>query len=202
MKTSDGEPIRSGVSLRRIRELFESHAPRRVEQDGIARAGVAVVLRELGDDSELLLIRRAERDGDPWSGHVALPGGRQQPLDPDIVATALRETREEVGLDLERDARVLGALDDLAAVVHDRPAGLIISPVVCELTRPGELVLDRREVEAAVWVPLRELRCPDARATYRRALPQLEADFPALRYGELTIWGLTYHILDDFFGLL
>lgn len=189
------------LSLRRIRQALQLHSPRRAELLDVARAGVAMVLRELGPDTEVLLIRRAERADDPWSGHVALPGGRQQPQDPDVVAAALRETREEVGLDLERDARLLGRLDDLPAIARDRPVGLVISPVVCELTREAELLLDRREVESALWVPLRELRSSTARSTHRRRWADIETDFPALQYREFTIWGLTYQILQDFLRL-
>jgi 8-oxo-dGTP pyrophosphatase MutT (NUDIX family) len=190
------------ASLAEIRRALQRYTPQRLGDDAVARAGVAMVLRVDGGDAEMLLIQRAERHGDPWSGHVALPGGRRQPGDADVVRTALRETKEEVGIDLERDASVFGPLDDLVAVARDRPIGLVISPVVCALERSADLVLDHREVVAAVWVPLRELRRSEARATYRRTSSGFEADFPALRYRDLTIWGLTYRIIESFFEIV
>ncbi|MCA9639821.1 MAG: NUDIX domain-containing protein, partial [Myxococcales bacterium] len=75
--------------------------------DGGRFAAVAAVLRPTDADTEVLLIRRAEHEGDPWSGHMAFPGGRHDPTDPDLLTTARRETLEEVGLDLSRRARLL-----------------------------------------------------------------------------------------------
>src|ERR1700680_3050243 len=79
----------------------------------VPRAAVALVLRQGARGLEILLIKRAEHMDDPWSGHVALPGGREEPADASLQETAVRETLEETGIDLARDGEVLGALDDL-----------------------------------------------------------------------------------------
>ncbi|MBD0320648.1 MAG: NUDIX domain-containing protein, partial [Gemmatimonadetes bacterium] len=96
----------------RIEELASALAarpPRRAEaEERVPSAAVALLLRPSGDGPELLLIRRAEREGDPWSGHMALPGGRADPRDRDAAATAARETLEEVGIDVVRGGRFLG----------------------------------------------------------------------------------------------
>ena len=84
----------------------------------IKRAAVATILREGLEGPEVLLIRRAENPRDPWSGHMAFPGGREAPEDRDLLATAVRETHEEVGLDLQRSAHLLGRLDALPAVAR------------------------------------------------------------------------------------
>src|SRR4051812_31480098 len=91
-----GMPLRIASIEDRIRRAL----PLPPERPARRRAAVAVVLRERGGETEVLLIRRAERDGDPWSGHVAFPGGRADPGDASLEATAIREAREEVGLDL------------------------------------------------------------------------------------------------------
>jgi 8-oxo-dGTP pyrophosphatase MutT (NUDIX family) len=176
--------------------------PIRIGDPDAARAGVVMVVREGADGAELLFIQRATRDGDPWSGHMAFPGGRRQPGDPDVVYTALREAREEVGIDLFTAGEVIGRLDELRAVPRHRPLDLVITPVVCALREPVRLELDAREVESAVWIPLSFFRRPEARAVHRRTRDGLEADYPAYRYADYTVWGLTHHILNGFLELI
>src|SRR5512140_2740439 len=98
-----------------IRQRLSTHRPTVVEANGGGRAAVAVVLREAPGGSEFVAIRRSHRPGDPWSGHMALPGGRQHPSDPDLAATVARETHEEVGIDLITHGQMLGQLDELRA---------------------------------------------------------------------------------------
>ncbi|HEV8382740.1 MAG TPA: CoA pyrophosphatase, partial [Gemmatimonadales bacterium] len=80
-------------------------------ESGMIAAAVAVILHESDDGLEALFIHRAVRVGDTWSGQIAFPGGRREPSDHDLLATAIRETLEEVGVDLSRAER-LGVLDD------------------------------------------------------------------------------------------
>ncbi len=161
-----------------------------------------MVLRGTGSDVELLLIQRAVRDDDPWSGHMAFPGGRRNPDDVDLIDTAVRETREEVGIDLRTHGEVIGHLDEVRAMARHRPVDLVISPVVCALRTRVPLTLAAQEVDSAVWVPLSFFRSPAARGTYRRTLDGIESEFPAYRYGRYTIWGLTYRILEGFLELI
>ena len=142
------------MALTQIRARLTAYRPHVIEEPRVARAAVALVLADPGDGVELLLIRRATRDDDPWSGHMALPGGRRDPDDADAVATASRETLEEVGVDLGADAEVIGRLDELRAVARHRPLDLVITPVVFVLHRAVVLRPSPREVESAVWVPL------------------------------------------------
>ena len=69
--------------------------------DGSARAAVAIVVRPRVDEDEILLIRRSQRADDPWSGHMAFPGGRSEPSDADLCATAIRETRAAPGREIQ-----------------------------------------------------------------------------------------------------
>jgi 8-oxo-dGTP pyrophosphatase MutT (NUDIX family) len=189
------------MTLAAIRSRLAIYEPVRV-QGASARASVAMLVRPRGDDAEILLIRRASREGDPWSGQMALPGGRRAPGDRDPVHTAARETREEVGIDVESDGELIGTLDELQAIARHRPLDLVISPTVWLLRRPVEAVPHAAEVAATVWVSLSFLRSPQAHAVYCRRLDGIEQEFPAYRYGDYTIWGLTHRILEGFLRLL
>jgi 8-oxo-dGTP pyrophosphatase MutT (NUDIX family) len=190
------------MMVEQIRTRLARHRPARVEDVKVARASVAIVLGVGDAGVELLLIQRATRDDDPWSGHIALPGGRRDPGDVDAIATAVRETSEEVGIDLAADAEPIGGLDELRAVARNRPLDLVISPLVFVLHRPVTLTLSAREVESAVWVPLSFLASEHARATYRRTLDGVASEFPAFRYEHYTIWGLTHRILEGFLAVV
>ena len=97
------------------------------------RAAVALILQVREAAAvELLMIKRATYEGDPWSGHVALPGGRQEPGDSSLEETAVRETREETAVDLARAGRILGRLDDLQPLTRVTPR-FVITPVVAVL---------------------------------------------------------------------
>ena len=189
------------MTVEEIRARLAQHRPARVDDGQVARASVAVVLGTGDSGVELLLIQRATRDNDPWSGHMALPGGRRDPGDADAIATAVRETCEEVGIDLAAAAEPIGGLDELRAVARDRPLDLVISPLVFALHRPVTLTLSAREVESAVWVPLSFLASQHARATYRRTLDGVASDFPAFRFQHYTVWGLTHRILESFLAV-
>jgi 8-oxo-dGTP pyrophosphatase MutT (NUDIX family) len=186
------------MRLEEIRARLAAYRPTLIEEHKVARASVAVVLSEGAAGVELLLIQRAMRDDDPWSGHMALPGGRRDPDDADVIATAVRETREEVGIDLTVDGEPIGRLDELRAVARHRPLDLVISPVAFALQRPVMLTLNPREVDSAVWVPFSFFFRPQARATYSRTLDGIASDYPAFRYEHYTIWGLTHRILEGF----
>lgn len=144
---------------------------------------------------EALFVLRAERDGDPWSGHVGLPGGHREPVDDTLADAARRELAEEAGLALE-PADLLGRLDD----VHPRSRRLpsvAVTPYVA-WTGAGAEVRHGPEVDGHLWVPLAELEAPERRSVlaFRRA-GALRA-FPAVEVGGLTIWGLTFAILRRF----
>lgn len=167
---------------------------------GTAEAAVSLVIRP-GKELELLLIKRAVHERDPWSGHMALPGGRRAPRDDSLLTTALRETHEETSVTVPREGAFLGALDE----VHPRSPRLpsiIIAPFVVGV-HPGTTAHpDPREVDAAIWVPIPALRHPDAVAEILIDLEEEQRAFPAVRYGPHLIWGLTHRILMQFLEVL
>ncbi len=158
------------------------------------RAAVLVVFREGVHGREVLLMRRKERDGDPWSGQISFPGGHAEPEDPSLLATALREAREEVGLEASE-------LDGTPTLVGERSPGnlqhLIVSVFVGHL-RDGRPVTLAPGPEASEvhWVLVSGLRTE----TRTVALPRRGIDLEVEGYaaGELYIWGLTYRILSDY----
>jgi 8-oxo-dGTP pyrophosphatase MutT (NUDIX family) len=164
------------------------------------RAAVALVVRPASDDLEILLIKRAPRVGDPWSGHMAFPGGRQDITDPSPVATAIRETWEEVGIDLQNHAMPLGPLDEV------QPLGAGVPPIAIS---PFSFAMSSRiepqpngEVAAALWVPMTELASPAARAEYVHHFEDGRSlRFPAVACRGETVWGLTHRILTQFIAL-
>lgn len=183
--------------LTSVRDALSRHtAWRAVPAEGVRAAAVALVLRPAAEDVELLLIKRAERAGDPWSGHMAFPGGRRDPEDPDTVATAVRETHEEVGVEL---GAPLGALDEVAPVSGLPP--IVVSPYVFAVG-PGVIATPNHEVEAAVWIPLRELAHPGVAAEHLlETVTGTARRFPAIGTRGYVIWGMTHRILSDFLRL-
>jgi 8-oxo-dGTP pyrophosphatase MutT (NUDIX family) len=155
-------------------------------------AAVAVIL--VPDPDALLLIRRAERSGDPWSGHMALPGGRQDPAEPDLVTTAMRETAEEVGLTL-RPEQLVGTLDDVVPRTPSLPP-IAVRPYVFALDRRPSLSLNT-EVAAAQWVPLDLLLHPDNYHSVRLEIRGESREFPAYRLDDTVVWGMPERIISS-----
>ena len=190
------------MDLQTISERLRGHRPTVAAHNGHTRAAVAIILRERDRSCDVLLIQRSERADDPWSGHMAFPGGREDASDPELLHTAARETQEEVGIDLRTAANLLGHLDDLQAIARDRPIGMVIRPYVFALAHEVAARPDRREVRDTVWLPLSFLTGPEAKGTYRRELNGEGQDFPAFVYQGYTIWGLTYRMLTGFLELV
>ena len=162
-----------------------------------SRASVALVVRPGEVDVELLLIKRATVSGDPWSGHMAFPGGRRDPADRSGLDTAVRETMEEVGIDLSAEDALLGRLDD----VQPRSSGalsVVVSPYVF-LAPTGARVRLNQEVALAVWVPRFELADPASATEHFHALESGDTlTFPAIAYQDHVIWGITHRIIAQF----
>jgi 8-oxo-dGTP pyrophosphatase MutT (NUDIX family) len=160
------------------------------------RAAVALVLREAAVGLDLLFIRRADDPRDPWSGQIAFPGGRSEPRDRDLEATAVRETLEETCLDLGLHGKRLGPLDEVQAMARMQRLDLAISPFVFRLTGPGEASAGH-EVGSVHWIGLDALLDEGARSTTEHEQNGAAVPFPCLRLGDVVIWGLTYRILTD-----
>ena len=189
------------ASLEEIERSFERYEPSLVSDRDLARAAVAMILRERDARTEVLFIERARREGDPWSGHMAFPGGRMEPADAGTRGAAERETLEEVGLSLA-EARHLGRLDDLQGR-SQRSRDMVVSAHVYELARPGPIVTNQ-EVEQAFWFPVESLLESERHVTYPHATYD-GRQLPGILVGEPDrhiVWGLTYRFLDVFFSII
>jgi 8-oxo-dGTP pyrophosphatase MutT (NUDIX family) len=175
----------------------------------VRQAAVAAILREAvgpdgrrdDDDTEVLLIRRAERPGDPWSGHMAFPGGHFEPYDADLRATAIRETMEEVGLDL-REHDYLGALDEIAATARGRLVGMIIAPHVFALRDVPLELRPNFEVAELVWGRLGPMMRGEIDAIKELRYEGELRRMPAFRVHDNLVWGMTHNMLRSLFRLI
>ncbi len=179
-----------------IRAALASRPATLIRESVASRAAVAVLLREGPAGLEILFIRRAEDPRDPWSGHMAFPGGRAEP-DEALRVTAGRETLEEIGVDLDGAADFLGTLDEVRAMARMQPLSLAITPFVYRLRGDPAATLGP-EVRSLHWLPLDDLLGPGRRSRYEYEHDGILLEFPCLRVEELVIWGLTYRM---FLGL-
>jgi 8-oxo-dGTP pyrophosphatase MutT (NUDIX family) len=179
--------------LHRLRDRLADHRPLVDDRgDPLIWAAVAVILAPEPD--AVLLIRRAERVGDPWSGHTALPGGRQDPAEPDLFTTAVRETAEEVGLALGRQD-LIGTLDDVVPRTPVLPP-IAVRPHVFSLSLRPSLTLNP-EVAAARWVPLDLLLDPVTYNSIRLDIRGESREFPAYQLDDSVVWGMTERIISS-----
>ncbi len=167
--------------------------------DASITASVAILLRAgpMGE-AEVLLIQRAEREGDPWSGHMAFPGGRRDPTDPDVLATAVRETHEEVGVDVTAHATLVTRLGDVPLLVRAQNLDVRIAPFVFAMRRDVPLA-PNHEVAATLWTPLAPLARGERASVYPFRWQGVDHEFPCYRLGERVVWGLTYAMLQGLF---
>jgi 8-oxo-dGTP pyrophosphatase MutT (NUDIX family) len=166
--------------------------------DDDPQAAVAAILREGMPDegAELLFIRRAESAKDPWSGHIAFPGGQRDPGDETLLATAIRETREEVGIDLGR-AELVARLPDVPAVVRSKRGRLVVTPFVFAM-RQDVTPMPNHEVAGTLWVPLAKLARGEGKGTYAFTWEDKPYVAPCFRLdpGQHVLWGMTHRMLE------
>jgi 8-oxo-dGTP pyrophosphatase MutT (NUDIX family) len=187
----------ASVTLEEVRRALAARPPGRLPEPLPRAAAVAMVLRPTEEGLAALFIRRAEHPADDWSGHVAFPGGRAEPGETSLE-TAVRETAEEVGLDLRGLGEVLGGLDEIQAIGRGRAMGLSIRPWVFGVREPPPHLTLSEEVASAHWVLLRDVLDPTRRAPFPYLHEGTELVLPSIRVGGLTIWGLTHRMVELF----
>lgn len=187
------------INLSSIRKALSGRTPDSLSEEGLEQAAVALILRESGQGLEIFFIERSQREDDPWSGHMAFPGGRLEEVDADTRATAERETLEEVGISLA-EAEHLGWLTDLQGSPRFKQNRLVVTAHVYHLNFTGSLVLDPMEVASALWFPVDRILDVSTHVDYESSISGT-MKFPGVEVGEPgrhVVWGLTYRFLEIF----
>ncbi len=189
------------MDVDRVRARLAAHQPEQLAERARTQASVAAVLREGPVGAEVLLIQRAEHPDDPWSGHMAFPGGRRDPGDAHLLDTAMRETREELGLDLS-GAEHLGHVDDLQAVARGRVLDLVIRPQVFVWPGDPPRLTPNYEVAATLWAPIAPMIAGDIDTVRPWKEGTQTYRMPAYDVEGRIVWGLTYRMLRTLFTVV
>ncbi len=154
--------------------------------DEEADAAVAILIRPTGEDLEVFIVKRAEVDGDPWSGDMAFPGGKKAAQDHGVLDAAVREVMEETGIDL-KPLTPLGYMQPLTSLVRQT---FKVQPIVYLLEGESPIRLNY-ELTKYMWTPIDELRKLKSRAVVKGF------DSPIYKIGDDVVWGLTCRMLDQ-----
>ncbi|HED13680.1 MAG TPA: CoA pyrophosphatase [Gammaproteobacteria bacterium] len=176
-------------------QQLKNHTPRLISDEKLRQAAVAVVFAGAEDSLSVLLIQRVKRQQDPWSGHLAFPGGMMDSADESLLATARREILEEVGWQ-PATADCLVRFDDLEGKSAGKPAGLAIASFVFRIPIPVPVGVSD-EVEKSLWAPVSELI--DTRQ-HTKFQPYQQAFYPAVRLRDQDLpllWGMTLRLLQQ-----
>lgn len=188
--------------LQLIETRLNDHSPgKKLLRRLMKRSAVAMILQVRQGELHILMIKRAEREGDPWSGHMAFPGGRMDKADAHGYAVAVRETQEEVGLSLGPQDQCIGRLSDINARPHRGAFGMAVSPFVFRLEREVAFT-PNHEVAEVVWVPLEFLLDTDNREEMTWEYKGVKIPMPCYFYGSRRIWGLSLMMLDELMDLI
>jgi 8-oxo-dGTP pyrophosphatase MutT (NUDIX family) len=190
------------VPLAQIRQALSRHRPRFLPREpGCSEAAVALVLAGPADDLHLCFIRRAEHPLDPWSGHMALPGGRACDDDPSPRHVAERETEEEVGLAIG-GSHWIGTLSDVPVRLGGGPRSMVLSASVYYLGEELASMMPSEEVAEAFWIPLSHLWDVQNAGSLEWERSGSRLLYPAIRFRGHSIWGLTFRVLTLFSDVL
>jgi 8-oxo-dGTP pyrophosphatase MutT (NUDIX family) len=180
------------MMLRQLATSLKNNPGKVVHLDTpIRHAAVAVIFRP---NLDLLFIKRAEFDGDPWSGHMALPGGGVEPTDVDGCAAVIREVSEEVGISLD-GAELLGQMGQVASPVMT--SRVIVTPFVFKLQTDPQLCLDGKEVAAAHWFSIERLLANEGRGVFDYDYAGQQIELSRVDLDGERVWGMTLGIVDE-----
>lgn len=177
--------------------MFSLIRPRRIPfRHRLTRSAVAIIYRYRNEQCELLFIKRSVREGDPWSGHMAFPGGKIQAEDNSASDAAIRETQEEIGIDLYKCSRFYKRLSDLLTRRHSELRPMVVSPFLFLLTEDVEFTINH-EVEEVVWIPLDFFKDETNKRNYVWKIGPFKLNLSSYVYDDRTIWGLTYMMIQE-----
>jgi 8-oxo-dGTP pyrophosphatase MutT (NUDIX family) len=178
-------------------EHVQQHKPRKqLGRRYMVRAAVTLIIREYEDGPKVLMMRRADRKGDPWSGHMAFPGGKTDPHDPSTFGTALRELQEETGIEPIAALQPVGRLSDVLTRPHSGRRPMVVTPFV--FTVDQDLYFDsNHEVAELLWVPLQFIANASHREKMNWNAAGVDLTLPCYFYNGRRIWGLSLTMLDE-----
>jgi 8-oxo-dGTP pyrophosphatase MutT (NUDIX family) len=196
------ESQKEPLALQHIISRLEGFKPKqRWWRRWVKRSAVALILREQSGQIDVLMIKRADREGDPWSGHMAFPGGRMDRPDVTGLRTAMRETEEETGIILERAGYCIGRLSDIVSRPHSGRQPMVVTPYVFRL-HIAVKIEPNHEVAEAVWVPLRFLMDGGNRESMTWGRGKLKITLPCYFYEKRRIWGMSLRMMDELLALI
>lgn len=186
-----------------LKNHFLSPPPLDLHEKLQRHACVAVILRGASFDTmELAFIQRAYNPTDRWSGHIAFPGGKREESDLTDLAAALRETQEEVGLELS-NVELVGRLDDVQARKAGTMLDFYIRPFVFHIDRTFGVTLDASEVADFFWIPIKDIQSPQRQTFYEVSRDTGGIKLPAVYLDrDPPLWGLTYMMVLNLFDRL
>ena len=190
------------LSIDSIADTLGRYKPFRVPgKRWVAQCGVVVLVADHDRDGHpmppaVLMMQRAQRTGDPWSGHVSFPGGRVARSDASTRAAALRELQEETGFDARMGLEPMGRLSDRITREHGRPRPMVISPYVYR-TRCAVDLQPGIEAAALWWVPLSDLLSPARRSRITWRVAHVPLQLPCVDLDQARLWGLTLMMVDE-----
>ena len=190
--------------VRHFKSSPESNTPdaQAMTGDGKRHAAVAAILRPGKTHTEALFILRSTKEGDPWSGQMAFPGGHYETHDESLRHTAERETLEEIGLDLVAHARYVGKIPDVHAQPRGKAYKMVVSPYVYVLENLDADMSLNYEVAEVLWGSLNDMYTGDSKTTQEFEFMGRSEHFPGYNVGGEVVWGLTLRMLDNFFTRL
>jgi 8-oxo-dGTP pyrophosphatase MutT (NUDIX family) len=184
-----------------LEKLLAERDPVKLTIDGdFVHAAVMMILKEERDGFSMLFIKRPDSERDAFSGHVAFPGGKMKESDPGKLGTAVRETHEEIGVDIARSGRVIGELDDVNPN-NPRANTYIVTPYLSVLKEEIALRPSAHEVEAVLWVPVSHLKDERNFKLRLRDTGRGVTEDYAYSFEQYIIWGMTGRILRQFLTL-
>ncbi len=188
------------TTIEELERIIKGRKSVKITRDyDLISASVMVMLREASDGYSMLFIKRREYISDLFSGHMAFPGGKMQKGDRTKLETAIRETLEETGIDLKKNGRILGELDDVSPV-NPKANHYIVSPYLA-LVEEHTRVKPNEEIAEFVWIPFLDLR--DEKTLEIRVIEKygMKLEEFTFHYQNYVIWGMTARILHQFLSL-
>lgn len=191
----------SQKTTKKLEKLLAARDPHKLIIEGdFVHAAVMMILKEEPQGTSMLFIKRPDNVSDPFSGHIAFPGGKMIGEDADKLETAVRETREEIGVDITLSGRVLGELDDVNPN-NPRARTYIVTPYISVLNEEVSFTPCVREVEDVLWAPVAHLMDEKNFKLRMRERDGITREDYVYMYERYIIWGMTGRILRQFFTL-